>query len=38
MKHAITMLLILISASAFSQQVQNFSLQNVIDGKKYFLV
>ena len=37
MKHVVTLLLILIKASAFSQQVQNFSLPNVIDGKNISL-
>lgn len=37
MKHVVTLLSILITASAFSQQVQNFSLPNVLDGKNISL-
>jgi len=37
MKHVATLFLILITASAFSQQVQNFSLPNVVDGKNISL-
>lgn len=37
MKHVATLLLITFATSAFSQQVQNFNLRNVVDGKNISL-